>query len=817
MEDYQAYELQCVLRHTQKGNRAWLFPDTPEPVLKNCGILHSYNQWRAFRRYLRGMDGPLQDTGIDFVAVEPDEKTIIGQSKCYREGSTLCQNHLAGFYRHMANVLSRDDVRDKVFGEVWTTVPPAKHMQEDHQNLLDLVARPRLVYNQEPLDRDFCDSLRLESAAPPENHELREYQREALAFLEEHTGGECALDMCPGSGKTLVFLEHIAAHPERAYAVLAPTRHLADQLVARARARLGQDQVLLVDTDGTRSPDDVVRHLGREGTVAVSTYASWGDVVLPAMQTGSRPATVVVDEAHLFSGDVPEGVSRMWVSGTMPEDLARDCDTHRFDLKQAIEAGVVCDYQVWIPSFTRTALAETQLEELPFTARSVALASAALELGTRSWIVYLNRVEDCRAFVEQTKAVAEWHGLEYEGWVISADVGQASRKAICEKFSRPMTPLGFRVIASVAVMNQGIDLPSCGGVFIAETPGRLTDRGRATAVQRMARANRKDPARPSKVAQCLLWAEEGDESGVAEFLCGLREYDGGFAQRTTCRPLRVTYGDSARRAPGEPAERSFDEMVRDISVRFLEMGDRFLEKLAWLRAFVAENERMPAQRDVCDRDGRLLPRGTKGGFRVGSWVNRRRTEYKNNTLLTDRIRALEAVPEWVWEVDTFNEGLAYLRAFVEKNKRMPAQKDVCDRDGRLLPRGTQGGFRVGSWVSHRRKEYKNNTLRADRIRALEAVPGWVWVVDTIDFDEGLACLRAFVEKNKRMPAQKDVCDRDGRLLPRGTKGGFPVGRWVDTRRAEYKKDKLLTDRIRALEAVPGWVWEVRVGRPPAPQ
>jgi len=41
-------------------------------------------------------------------------------------------------------------------------------------------------------------------------------------------------------------------------------------------------------------------------------------------------------------------------------------------------------------------------------------------------------------------------------------------------------------------------------------------------------------------------------------------------------------------------------------------------------------------------------------------------------------------------------------------------------------------------------------------------------------------------------------------------GGFPLGVWVGSQRG--KKDKLTQDRKVKLEALEGWVWEVKKRR-----
>ena len=63
------------------------------------------------------------------------------------------------------------------------------------------------------------------------------------------------------------------------------------------------------------------------------------------------------------------------------------------------------------------------------------------------------------------------------------------------------------------------------------------------------------------------------------------------------------------------------------------------EGLAALEAYVAEHgdARVPVSYKTAE------------GFRLAGWVRNRRTNYKQGQLSAERIGALEALPDWVWD------------------------------------------------------------------------------------------------------------------------------------------------------------------------
>ncbi len=114
------------------------------------------------------------------------------------------------------------------------------------------------------------------------------------------------------------------------------------------------------------------------------------------------------------------------------------------------------------------------------------------------------------------------------------------------------------------------------------------------------------------------------------------------------------------------------------------------------------------------------------------------------------------------------------------------------------PRGaTIDGFLIGSWVDSRRTDYRLARLSAERIRRLETeFPDWRWSMRDATFETGLAHLRRYVAAHGTSNVGQHVAI-----------DGFPLGQWVNNRRADYRKGRLSAERITLFESnFPDWQW-----------
>ncbi len=287
-------------------------------------------------------------------------------------------------------------------------------------------------------------------------------------------------------------------------------------------------------------------------------------------------------------------------------------------------------------------------------------------------------------------------------------------------------------------------------------------------------------------------------------------------------------------------------------------ADRWSEGLTHLRSYLDEHGTTAVD-----------TRTVHEGFELGAWVARRRSNYHQGTLSPTRIAALEALPGWVWTrtEDQWPHGLKALRSYIKKHGTAAVPADTTERR-----------YPLGRWVAARRAQYQRGTLSPEQITTLQHLPGWVWDVKASRWDQGLRLLTAYAHRTGApnpdsfyieaaednftlgawaMSRRKEY--RLGVLSPARVAAletitgwewnphdaawhrmfthlaqaahhhgsvthitqttvidGMNVGHWVMAQRTRHRQDRLATDRVEALQALPGWDWTPHAHqRPPA--
>jgi hypothetical protein len=171
------------------------------------------------------------------------------------------------------------------------------------------------------------------------------------------------------------------------------------------------------------------------------------------------------------------------------------------------------------------------------------------------------------------------------------------------------------------------------------------------------------------------------------------------------------------------------------------------------------------------------------GFALGTWCVHRRQFYRKGLLSPERIEALERLG-FIWDprAEQFATGLATLSAFQEREGHCAVPDDhVMD------------GYKLGSWCTKQRMDYKRGKLARERVTALDEL-GFIFDRGVRVYEAGLASLKVFREREGHcnVPATFEV-------------DGYRLGSWCRQRRIEYKQGRLSPSCITDLEAL-GFVW-----------
>ena len=232
-------------------------------------------------------------------------------------------------------------------------------------------------------------------------------------------------------------------------------------------------------------------------------------------------------------------------------------------------------------------------------------------------------------------------------------------------------------------------------------------------------------------------------------------------------------------------EKSSDKLSKEKVKQLDEMGFVWdAEELCWQRGIQKLKDYRSEKGDLLVRRSHVM----LDGFKLGSWVNHRRTEKSSGKLSKERIKQLDDMG-FVWDVWEFlwQRGIQKL-------------KDYRSEKGDLLVHRshvTSDGFTLGSWVSNRRREMSGDQLSKEKIKQLDDI-GFVWAVEEYWWQRGIQKLEEYrSEKGDLLVRQSHV-----------TSDGFNLGTWASSRRTEKSRNKLSKEKIKQLDDM-GFVWKLR--------
>lgn len=177
---------------------------------------------------------------------------------------------------------------------------------------------------------------------------------------------------------------------------------------------------------------------------------------------------------------------------------------------------------------------------------------------------------------------------------------------------------------------------------------------------------------------------------------------------------------------------------------------------------------------------------TESGVNLGRWYRKQRSDYKNGKLSQKRKEYLEEIGiEWVSVKE---------RAWMNYYKY--AEKYYSEK-GNLrvhLKYETQGGVKLGAWISSQRELYMKGKLKQEQIKMLEMI-GMEWNRFQSDWDNAFSNAESYYKKHGNVNVNSVFVTDDE----------FKLGVWINSQRNKYRNNKLTPEQIRKLEGI-GIIW-----------
>ncbi|MFD9863399.1 DEAD/DEAH box helicase [Streptomyces alboflavus] len=605
---------------------------------------------------------------------------------------------------------------------------------------------------------------------------MRPHQKEAVGAavhtLNQHPRAS-VIAAC-GTGKTLI-AALIAARiaPCGRVLVLLPTLDLLSQTIRSWRltsrkgvsiavcsARQALDhEPLGADVPLTTDPGELTALINASASGPATAYATYAS--LPAVIAAHRGHhlppwdLVVVDEAHRTAGragkawaavhqnDQVPAARRLYLTATPriwdPED---DPDTdgaetvasmddedlfgpvaYHLNLSDAIDLGLLADYQILVPVVTDTDLrdwlstgAGAGVDGLRLAGRQVAALRAIHDHKLRRILTFHHRVADARAFAttltETATALPEHlrpQGL-WAGWVSGSHSPQTRRRLLLE-FTSHTSPHTPAVLSNARVLGEGIDAPDIDAVVFVDPKNSPVD-----TVQAVGRALRQQPGAGKKatlVVPVYLTPDEDPDDllGADAYtplwrtIQALRAHDDRLdARLSDPRTHRPTM------PPGDPEAwlhfdrpTQADEIALALSLRVLApKSAEWRRGLAAARRFHHIHHHLDVPQTYEDPTG----------YPLGRWLTWQRHLRTKGTLDAVRVRALERLGIiWDPRQQAFDRALAHAAAYAARYGHLAVPVEEM-----------HDGFALGRWLATQRT--RAETLTAPRAAALTALDRW---------------------------------------------------------------------------------------------
>ncbi|MBY8864527.1 DEAD/DEAH box helicase [Streptomyces sennicomposti] len=544
---------------------------------------------------------------------------------------------------------------------------------------------------------------------------------------------------------------------------------------------------------------------------------------------------------------------------------------HTYSHADAIEDGVLADYQLLVPTITdtdlRSALTDTDLQTGfgPMAHRTSALHLAVLKAMTEHdlhhVIVYFQQVADAADFARQfPHTLRTLTADQHPAWSTDLSVQSIDgthtprqRHTILTRFEQA----DRAVLTNAQVLSEGVDLPAVDAIVFADRTSSVR-----RIVQALGRALRKPPTLDHKTASLIIPAYTPPGADPTDLLDTPYE-----ALWLITAALRHHDQSIAARAPHNNTKRRLDRDTHQLLARRFRFDftlnphhiARAMDLIAWpsntavlsapRRAGLAAATRFHAEY------GHLqVPADYEDafGYRLGQFITSQRTAHARNLLEEDWTAELDALGmiwdhhEAVWQgqfttVTAYHQQHGHLaipsdapggqflidqRAAARKGSLAPdreAQLTTLDPDW-LLPHGPDWhrkyhllrrhletghdpaalrrdtvieGVKIGSWLQRQITTFTNLDPAQRALLSRIGVDSRLRLPTgrraRRSFEQNAALLRAFTERQGRLPSAREWIEADGARVE--------IGAWLRRIRTKRNEGQLTEEQDHLLSGI----------------
>jgi superfamily II DNA or RNA helicase len=384
-------------------------------------------------------------------------------------------------------------------------------------------------------------------------------------------------------------------------------------------------------------------------------------------------------------------------------------------------------------------------EESHYVACAIMLLNATQNKECHHLVTYHNSINKSKKFKSILEALKSYYNKDIVVLHLDGKMSMNKRNNIITTFKES----DMCILTSAKVLNEGVNIPIIDGICFIDSRTSTID-----IVQCIGRSlrlhNRKQMAKifvPVLIEDINNIDENKTFGNTVRIIKSLSNTDTGINDYFICKQKGVEYNRNIIKhlnyINAEKIGEGIDinEWISDIEMRIWKKSDGWKYMYNKLKKFIRTNKRLPHKRSKNSEEKEL-----------GIWCTTQKFTYKNKLICKERLKKLEKVDYWYWEKeDLFDRDCQHLLRWINKHHKLPSQTSMDLEE-----------MKLGRWCSTKRRDKIKGIITDDRIQKLELIPLWYWEKED-PFDTNYDNVIKFVNKNNKLPNAKSKNIKEKKL------------------------------------------------------